>query len=95
MPGRDLNAEIIRSFPVNLDNMDTQNTEKLNDYCADLMKELQANYKNQNDWDLVSHTFKFDHLGIGKTFKACLDGDCIKGFNSPEKRPEYVKFRLD
>lgn len=45
MPGRDLNAEIIRSFPVNLDNMDTQNTEKLNDYCADLMKELQANYK--------------------------------------------------
>ncbi len=47
-----------------------------------------------NYWDdsLVKITFTFKHSP--HTFKACLESECIKGVNSPDKKPEYVRFVL-
>lgn len=52
-----------------------------------------ANYYDDSEIQ-ISKSFKTSP----HTFKVCLDGDlldqCIKGINSPAKRPETVKFTL-
>ena len=48
-----------------------------------------ADYQDESE---IQFTFTFKHSP--STFKACLDSECIKGVNSPAKKPEYVTFTL-
>ena len=71
----------VHKVKVKLDNGDSKTVKK------DLGK-----LADKADWDLIKLAFNFKHSP--KTFKACLDNDCIKGHNSPKHKPEIVKFEL-